>query len=143
MKIHVTSQGKTVIDADLVYQEPAVRTVINDMAAGSATGYDVASTIMDYTDTDKSNISHDEHAVVTEDDGTVLWSGWLTGNPDAAPPDARWQALKDDLAARIDSDWAVAEGFRDMDERVSAAHGSLVSANRTTLAKMHELEKSQ
>lgn len=56
-------------------------------------------------------------------------------------PDARWSALKDYLVQQIDSDAAVAESFRQVGDRgVSAAHYALVSANRSTLARMRELE---
>jgi hypothetical protein len=55
-------------------------------------------------------------------------------------PDARWAALKDYLGQKIDQDLAVAEGFREIDEATSSAHFALVSANRSTLAKMRELE---
>jgi hypothetical protein len=54
---------------------------------------------------------------------------------------ANWQALKDDLQALIDSDyavhaWALGEG----DLVTAVPHGALVSANSTTLGKMRELE---
>jgi hypothetical protein len=64
-----------------------------------------------------------------------------TAEIDAATKPAsggRWDALKSDLAARIDSDIAVAESFAGTG--TASAHLSLVSANRTTLAKMRELE---
>ena len=51
---------------------------------------------------------------------------------------ARWDALKSDLGARIDADIAVAGSFAGTG--TAAAHLALVSANRTTLAKMRELE---
>jgi hypothetical protein len=54
---------------------------------------------------------------------------------------ARWQALKDDLTARINSDQAVHAGFLAAGDMATAApFGGLLSANRTTLAKMRELE---
>lgn len=55
--------------------------------------------------------------------------------------DKHWKALKRDLATRIDQDYAVARSFP-VGSETAAAHFSLVSANRTTLAKMQELEKS-
>jgi hypothetical protein len=85
VKIHVLSQGETVINADLAYQEPAIRTVINDMTVGSATGHDIASTILDCTDTERSGITCHDYAVVTEDSGKVLWSGWLTAGMEGLP----------------------------------------------------------
>lgn len=57
------------------------------------------------------------------------------------PDGSRWDALKSDLAARIDQDYAVARSFP-VGSETGAAHFSLVSANRTTLAKMRELEGS-
>jgi len=54
--------------------------------------------------------------------------------------DSRWEALQADLTARINSDYAVAQSVPGTE--VAAAHFSLVSANRTTLAKMRELERS-
>lgn len=81
MKIKVYSRGTTDIDADGEYQEPAIREAL-------AAGGDVGSEIIDCTDTERSDISHDEYAIVTEDDGTELWRGWLTGDPDAPAPDS-------------------------------------------------------
>ena len=52
----------------------------------------------------------------------------------------RWDALKRDLATRIEQDEAVARSFPP--GQVRASHFALVSANRTTLAKMRELEAS-
>jgi hypothetical protein len=55
--------------------------------------------------------------------------------------DARWQALKDYLAERISGDEAVRTGMvADGEHELSAPFGGLVSANRSTLAKMRELE---
>jgi hypothetical protein len=92
VKIEVFSRGKTVIDADHEYQEPQIRKVIenhhrdNDDASDDS----VAEAIIEHTDSDRSDISHDQYAIVTEDDGAALWSGWLTGNPDQPPPEL-WQ----------------------------------------------------
>jgi hypothetical protein len=53
-----------------------------------------------------------------------------------------WAALKDYLGERIDADEAVRKGFTEMGDLDTArAHGCLVSANRSTLAMMRELEK--
>lgn len=52
--------------------------------------------------------------------------------------DTRWQALKSYLRTQVDQDLAVAESFKGT--QTGAAHFSLVSANRSTLAKMRELE---
>jgi len=56
-------------------------------------------------------------------------------------PGQRWDALKDYLRDRIDSDLAVSQEARAAGYTGTAnAHGALVSANRSTLAKMRELE---
>lgn len=82
MKIKVIEIGSTLVDADPEYQEPVVRAALD-------AGGDVADAIIDYTDSERSNISGDEYAIVHEDDGTVLWQGWLTGADDeACPPQA-------------------------------------------------------
>lgn len=86
MKIRVYSRGETVITADPGYQEAPVRSVLVKAAAGGAHPGWVAENILIATDAARSGISHDHYAVVTEDDGTVLWSGWLTGDPEAEPP---------------------------------------------------------
>lgn len=63
------------------------------------------------------------------------------GAPFPETPDARWSALKDYLTRQIERDIAAAEGFRSTgDTGAGAAHYALVSANRSTLAKMRELE---
>jgi hypothetical protein len=56
--------------------------------------------------------------------------------------DARWQALKDDLAKRIDGDARVFQGYMDDGDTAGAApFGALLAANRHTLSKMQELER--
>ena len=55
-----------------------------------------------------------------------------------------WTALKDYLAQQIEQDLAVRQAALIDGDLVSAnAHGTLVSANRSTLAKMRELEAGQ
>jgi len=82
LKIKVIEIGGTLFDADEEYQEPAIRAALE-------AGGDTASVITDYTDTDRSDISTDDYAVVHEDDGTLLWHGWLTGGRERpAPPQA-------------------------------------------------------
>jgi hypothetical protein len=51
-----------------------------------------------------------------------------------------WQALKNYLRTQIDQDLAVAQSFP-QDSLTATAHYSLVSANRSTLSKMGELER--
>lgn len=69
--------------ADPTYTEPQIRAAI---AAGHLQAGDA---VADTTDTERSNMDTDDYAIVTEDDGTPLWSGWLwlgaTDRP--APPD--------------------------------------------------------
>lgn len=75
--------------------------------------------------------------IAAEDASSVLdqMRGW------AQIPD-RWQSLKDWLGEQIDHDEAIRISFTDYpdDGVTSRAHGSLVAANRNTLAKMRELE---
>ena len=53
----------------------------------------------------------------------------------------RWEALKDYLRQQIDQDSAVRRDFLAAGDMATAApHGGLVSANRSTLSKMRELE---
>jgi hypothetical protein len=54
--------------------------------------------------------------------------------------EATWQELRDYLRTQIDQDLAVAQSFS-QGSLESATHYSLVSANRSTLAKMGELER--
>jgi hypothetical protein len=85
VKIKVISEGETVIDADTEHQEPAIRAALTSLSCEEAADDYVASTIIDYTDSERSNISHDQHATVTDDDGTVLWEGWFDGRDEPAP----------------------------------------------------------
>ena len=58
--------------------------------------------------------------------------------------EARWAVLKDYLTQQINQDAAVADSGYDggpVARARSAAHYTLVSANRSTLAMMRELEK--
>jgi len=82
VKIKVIEVGSTLIDADAEYQEPAIRAVLEYRRSEG----DVAGVIGDWTDSDRSNISTDDYAIACEDDGTLLWHGWLTGDRNAEPP---------------------------------------------------------
>jgi hypothetical protein len=88
VKINVTSTGKTTIDADATWQEPQIRAALRQLANEDAADDYVASEIIELTDSERSDISHDEYATVTEDDGTVLWAGWLDGRDEPAPEPA-------------------------------------------------------
>jgi len=79
MKIKVYSRGETEFDLDAEYQAPDIRSAIT-------LGEDVADAIIDMTDTERSNISHDEYAIVSDPEGTELWRGWLTGDQDEPAP---------------------------------------------------------
>jgi hypothetical protein len=74
MEIQAWSFGKTVIEADPEFTEPAVRSAI-EQATEDTVGFCIA----DYADTGLSNISHDRYARVLEGNGAVLWEGWLEG----------------------------------------------------------------
>ena len=84
MKIQVWSRGATVISADSRHQEPFIREALRH-------GGDTGSEILECADYNLSDISYDHYAVVSEDDGTELWRGWLTGDPNAAAPDTAGQ----------------------------------------------------
>jgi len=66
---------------------------------------------------------------------------------EAAAPhitDARWTALRDYLSENIAADEAVRQGMvADGEDALAAPFGGLVSANRSTLRKMRELEAGQ
>lgn len=80
MEIEVWSVGKAKFTADPEFQEPVIREVIDQRG-------DVADVIIDYTDSERSDISHDQYARVTGDlPGLVLFEGWLTGDRNAPPP---------------------------------------------------------
>ena len=79
MKIQVWSLGTTSIDLDPQYQVPAI-------CAAIETGAEVGSAIIDYTDSERSDISYDQYAIVTEDDGTLRWHGWLSAYISDDPP---------------------------------------------------------
>lgn len=80
MRIHVLSQGKTVIDVDSIYQESFIREAVATRDDGV-----IRSEITDRTDTERSGITCHDYAVVTEDSGKVLWSGWLTAGMEGLP----------------------------------------------------------
>jgi hypothetical protein len=89
VKIKVTSRGETEFEPDAGYAGQVIREAIEDGCN------DVASAIIDWTGSERSDISHDEYATVTEDDGTPLWSGRLDGGDEPAPDtDAADPALR-------------------------------------------------
>jgi hypothetical protein len=83
MKIHVTSRGG---ESAIVgkYAAQRIRSAI-ESANSYGTAY-VADEISDVTDS-RRMVTVD-YAVVTEDDGTELWAGWLDGSDRPAPAEA-------------------------------------------------------
>jgi hypothetical protein len=86
VKIKVFDCGGTEFTADTEYQEQVIREAIEDGCN------DVSSVIVDYTDTERSDMDHDQYVTVAEDDGTVMWCGWL-GGVEGPPPDSEADAL--------------------------------------------------
>lgn len=109
MKIKVISRGETEFEADPKHLAPAIR---EDAEAGKANGdwEVIRQMVSDCTETERSWIDHKQHAMVTEDDGTELWAGWLDGSDEPAPldPIALGQLVKDWEAAASEQD-AVAD----------------------------------
>jgi hypothetical protein len=95
VKIMVFEVGSTLIDADGEHQESAIRAALD-------AGGDVADIITEYTDTERSDISTDDYAIACEDDGVLLWHGWLTGGRERpAPPQAQpWLGSPADRVAK-------------------------------------------
>jgi predicted transcriptional regulator len=84
MKIKVIERGETEFTASTEWTEPDIRAAL---AADDKDG-NVRSAIYDTTDTERDTDT-DEYITITEDDGTVLWSGWLSGHlKDKAAPGA-------------------------------------------------------
>jgi hypothetical protein len=117
MEIEVWSVGKAEFTADPEFQEPVIREALD-------TRGDVADAIIDYTDSERSDISHDEYARVTGDvPGLVLFEGWLTGDRDAPPP-AEVLRLRELVAEILADFWGgerftgISEGLRDAQARV-------------------------
>lgn len=80
MKIEIWSVGNTEFTADPEFQEPVIREAIDQRG-------DVEDVIITHTDSERSNVSHDDYARVTGDlPGLVLFEGWLTGDRNAPPP---------------------------------------------------------
>jgi len=83
MKMRVIALGDKEFTLDGEFAAPAIAGAI----AGES-GEDVRSEIIDYTDTERSGMDHDEYAIVTGDDGGVLWQGWLDSGKAGDPPPA-------------------------------------------------------
>jgi hypothetical protein len=87
MKMLVIVQGRARFGLDAEFAEPAIREAIEDGCN------DVASQVIDYTDSERSDIDRDEYVTVTEDDGAVLWQGWLDSSKRDDPPPVDRDAL--------------------------------------------------
>ena len=125
MKVKVYSLGETLIDLDSEYQEPAIREAIEDGCN------DVASEIIDWTDTERSNISYDQYAVATEDDGTERWRGWLgMGRENIPAPDGALRDALEQLAAEREA-WATTCDLNAAsDTEMMPVHEALAEENR-------------
>jgi hypothetical protein len=124
MEIEVWSVGKAKFTADAEYREPMIREAIDQRG-------DVADVITDYTDSERSDISHDEYARVTGDiPDLVLFEGWLTGDRNAPPPSGAQAAPELADAMRQ------ARGYRDALERAQRhlKDAALDSQRRVRLA---------
>jgi hypothetical protein len=99
LKIKVIERGETEFTASTEWTEPDIRAAL---ASDDKDG-NVRSAIFDTTDGERDTDS-DQYITVTEDDGTVLWSGWLSGHlKDKSAPDAHRDALAE-IAAIFDDD---------------------------------------
>ena len=81
MKIKFVTRGAGEITPDAESEEPAIRTAIE-----TGDSRHIRSEIMDYAEGRDSE--PEEYLTVTEDDGAVLWSGWLSQHLDAQPAPA-------------------------------------------------------
>jgi hypothetical protein len=119
MDIEVWSVGKAKFAAGTEFQEPMIREALD-------TGGDVAATLIDCTDSERSDISYDEYARVTGNvPGLILFEGWLTGDRDAPPPADEAIRLREALAdAEYQSGRWVAEAAS-QERRVDALRGLL------------------
>jgi hypothetical protein len=112
VKVALTYTGTRVFDYDGEYAR-WIREAVRDAQRGEA-----PSDLYDITDTHRSDSDPEEHLAVTDDDGTVLWSGWL-GTDLAAPGTAR-----DQLAAL----WEQAADARQAETARLMAEGKTVGA---------------
>jgi hypothetical protein len=92
VRIKVFAVGSTLIDVDSDHLESTIRTALQEPGVQR-------DVVADCTDAWCSDISTDDYAIVCEDDGVLLWHGWLTGAP-AAPPPPQAQAWLTGMSAR-------------------------------------------
>jgi hypothetical protein len=86
VRIKVISRGETVFDAEPKHLAPAIR---EDAEAGRGNGdwEIIRQMVSDCTEEERGWIDHGQYAIVTEDDRTPLWEGWLDGRDEPAPDD--------------------------------------------------------
>ena len=77
--MRVIKYGDKEFPLDAEYAGPAIREAIEDGCN------DVASQVVDWTDTERSGMDPGEFVIVSEDDGTRMWSGWLGGSRKGEP----------------------------------------------------------
>jgi len=80
MRMRVIALGDKEFDLDGEFAAPAIAAAIS-----GESGEDVRSEVIDYTDTERSDIDRDEYAIVSDASG-VLWQGWLGSGQDDVPP---------------------------------------------------------
>jgi hypothetical protein len=105
VKMRVIQYGDKTFDLDDEYAGPAIAAAIS-----GESGEDVRSEVIDYTDTERGDVDRDEYAIVTGDDGNVLWQGWLDSDKDDAPPPVSRDALAD-LAAFWEREYVTDGGW--------------------------------
>lgn len=79
MKIRVIKQGDETFTYD-GEDEASLRQALLHGGTGIP-----GAIVYDITDLDRSDMDADEYLIVTEDDGTPVWSGWLGGVQGPAP----------------------------------------------------------
>jgi hypothetical protein len=78
VKIKFVTRGAGEITPDAESEEPAIRAAIE-----TGDSRHIRAEIMDYAE--GRDADPEEYITVTEDDGAVLWSGWLSQHLDAQP----------------------------------------------------------
>jgi hypothetical protein len=103
MKIKVYESGETEFTADDEYTEPGLRHALGLEADRDE---EVRAVIYETTD-GMRDCEHDEYLVITEDDGSPLWSGWLGSELDGKPAPAEVASSEDLPAPAADgTGWA-------------------------------------
>ena len=84
MKMRIIQQADVTFDLDAEFAGPAIAAAIS-----GESGEDVRDEIMDYTDTERSDMDPDEYVIISGDDGAQLWAGWLGIDANDPPPVSR------------------------------------------------------